>query len=93
MFIREETQSKDKSISVFQKKIKDLEESINDKNVKIDFLERIKQEFRANEQNMEKTVDVKQQLYDELNREFRCLKSDHEKQTTILNNTFNDRTH
>ena len=31
-------------------------------------------------------------MYDELNREYRTLKNDYDKQTTILEQTINDRT-
>lgn len=73
-------------------KIKELEEDIRDKNMKIDFLEKVKEEFKVSEKQLRRSIEMKQLTFDDLNRELRTVRSEYEKQSTILENTMNERT-
>lgn len=45
------------------------------------------------EKHLKKTIEMKQYSYEEIARELRAVKSDYERQTTLMEQTMNDQMH
>ena len=75
-----------------QHKIRELNEDIKDRDMKLDYLNRMKDEHKATENNLKRAIEMKQATCDEVSRELRGLKSEYDKQSVFLEQTLQNET-
>jgi pyruvate formate-lyase activating enzyme-like uncharacterized protein len=57
-------------------KIKNLSEQLNDRSMKVDYLEKVRKDCEDQERHLKKSIDIKSYAYEELTKELRNVKSE-----------------
>lgn len=68
-------------------KLKNLSEQLNERSMKIEYLEKVRKDCEDQERHLKKSIDIKSHAYEELTRELRNVKSEFAQQNTILEQT------
>ena len=67
-----------------QHRIRELTEDSKEKDLKIDYLNRMRDDHKATEANLKRAIEMKQATIDEAQQELRNLKSEYDKQSAFL---------
>lgn len=73
-----------------QKKLQDLQAQLAERSIKIDYLEKLRNDQKSQELHLKKSIEAKERAYEELNQELKTNKSLFERQQLFLETTLNN---
>jgi pyruvate formate-lyase activating enzyme-like uncharacterized protein len=57
-------------------KLKKMNETLNERSMRIDYLEKVRKDCEEQEKHLKKSIDVKSYAYEELTKELRAVKAE-----------------